>query len=86
MLQEMIPYYALTLVSFGRWDEVIAEPLPPSDIRMSYAMAYYARGVAYAAKGQKGDAAMALDTGQGDQRRHPDSAPAKLPVSIACTR
>src|SRR6185295_18211726 len=52
MLQEMIPYYALTLVTFGRWDEVIAEPLPPADIRMSYAMAYYARGVAYAAKHQ----------------------------------
>jgi tetratricopeptide (TPR) repeat protein len=83
MLQEMIPYYALTLVTFGRWDEVIAEPLPPSDIRMSYAMAYYARGVAYAAKGQRGDAAMALDTVRAIDAATPDSAPSKLPVSIA---
>ena len=28
MLQEMVPYYVLTLVTFGRWDDVLAEPLP----------------------------------------------------------
>jgi len=33
MLQEMIPYHAETLVTFGRWDDVLAEPLPPADIR-----------------------------------------------------
>jgi tetratricopeptide (TPR) repeat protein len=83
MLQEMIPYYALTLVTFGRWDEVIAEPLPPSDIRMSYAMAYYARGVAYAAKHQRGDARMALDTVAAIDAATPDDAPGKTAVSIA---
>ena len=83
MLQEMIPYYALTLVTFGRWDEVIAEPLPPPDIRMSYAMAYYARGVAYAAKHQRGDARMALDTVAAIDAATPDDAPGKTAVSIA---
>jgi tetratricopeptide (TPR) repeat protein len=83
MLQEMVPYYALTLVTFGRWDDVLAEPLPPSDIRMPTAMAYYARGVAYAAKGQTAEAEVALDTVKAiDVATAPD-LPAKLPVSIA---
>lgn len=38
MLQEMLPYHTLTLTTFGRWDDVLADPLPPSDIRFSYAM------------------------------------------------
>jgi len=29
MLQEMMPYYVLTLTTFGRWDDVLAEPLHP---------------------------------------------------------
>src|SRR5690349_1573051 len=62
LLQEMLPYHTLTLTTFGRWDEVLAEPLPPADIRFSYAMAYYARGVAHAAKGQWAEAQAALDT------------------------
>ena len=57
-----VPYHALTLTTFGKWDEVLAEPLPPEDIRFSYAMAHYARGVAHAAKAQWAEAHAALDT------------------------
>ena len=52
MLQEMLPYYALTLTTLGKWDEVLAAPLPPEDIRFSYAMAHYVCGVAHAAKSE----------------------------------
>jgi len=83
MLQEMLPYYVLTLTTFGRWDDVLAEPLPPSDIRMPLAMAYYARGVAYAAKGQPAQAQTALDTVKAIDSATPADAPAKTPVSIA---
>jgi tetratricopeptide (TPR) repeat protein len=83
MLQEMIPYHALTLTTFGRWDDVLAEPLPPSDIRMSLAMAYYARGVAYAAKGQAAEAKTALDTVKAIDAATPADSPAKTAVSIA---
>jgi tetratricopeptide (TPR) repeat protein len=83
MLQEMVPYYVLTLVTFGRWDDVLAEPLPPSDIRMPLAMAYYARGVAYAAKGQATEARAALDTVKAIDAATPADAAAKTPVSIA---
>src|SRR5262249_1466018 len=83
MLQEMMPYHVLTLTTFGRWDEVLAEPLPPSDIRMPVGMAYYARGVAYAAKGQAAEAQAALDTVKAIDAATPADAPGKTAVSIA---
>jgi tetratricopeptide (TPR) repeat protein len=83
MLQEMVPYHVLTLTTFGRWDEVLAEPLPPSDIRMPLALAYYARGVAHAAKGQFAEARVALDTVRAIDAATPASADAKTAVSVA---
>jgi len=83
MLQEMLPYHALTLTTFGRWDDVLAEPLPPSDIRFSYAMAYYARGVAHAAKAQWADAQAALDTVTAINAATPADAASKTALSIA---
>ena len=83
MLQEMVPYYALTLTTFGRWGEVLAEPLPPSDLRFPMAMAQYARGVAYAASGRMAEARIALDTVLAIDKATPAGAEAKAPVSIA---
>ena len=83
MLQEMVPYYVLTLTTFGRWDDVLAEPLPPADIRAPLAMAYYARGVAYAAKGKPAEAQIALDTVKAIDAATPADAPEKTPISIA---
>ena len=83
MLQEMLPYQTLTLTTFGRWDDVLAEPLPPSDLRLSYAMGYYARGVAHAAKQQWAEAQAALDTVTAINAATPDGAESKTPLSIA---
>jgi tetratricopeptide (TPR) repeat protein len=83
MLQEMVPYYALTLTTFGRWDDVLAEPLPPSDLRFPLAMAYYARGVAHAAKGQFAEAGTDLDTVKTINAATPADAESKTAVSIA---
>jgi tetratricopeptide (TPR) repeat protein len=41
----------LALVQFGRWDEVLAEPEPRADLAYSAAIRHYARGVAFANKG-----------------------------------
>ena len=82
MLQEMLPYHALTLTTFGKWDDVLAEPLPPEDIRFSYAMASYARGVAHAAKGQWAEAQAALDTVTINAAT-PEGADGKTALSIA---
>jgi len=83
MLQEMLPYHALTLTTFGKWDKVLAEPLPPDDIRFSYAMASYARGVAHAAKGEWAEAQAALDAVTTIDAATPDGAEGKTSLSVA---
>ena len=83
LLQEMLPYHALTLTTFGKWDEVLAEPLPPKDILFSYAMANYARGVAHAAKGEWAEAQAALDQVTAIDAATPDGADGKTALSIA---
>ena len=83
MLQEMLPYHVLTLTTFGKWDEVLAAPLPPEDIRFSYAMAQYARGVAHAAKAEWADAQDALDNVTASDAATPQGAEGKTALSIA---
>jgi tetratricopeptide (TPR) repeat protein len=41
----------LSLVQFGHWDEILTEPQPRGDLAYSNAIWRYARGVAYANKG-----------------------------------
>ena len=52
MVQSFVPFLDLTLVTFGRWEEVLKQPLPPADLPYASAMAHYARGVALAASGK----------------------------------
>jgi tetratricopeptide (TPR) repeat protein len=61
-LESLLPYLHLTLVTFGKWDDVLALPMPPSDLRVATGLAQYARGVAFAAKGQFADAEAMLDS------------------------
>lgn len=60
-----------TLVTFGRWDEVLAEPLPAPERRFTTGMAYYARGVAFAAKRRWAEARAALDSVARIAAQHP---------------
>jgi tetratricopeptide (TPR) repeat protein len=61
-VEPFLHYPWLTLVTFGRWDDVLAMPLPAAELPYSRAMAHYARGVAFAARGRAAEAAAALDT------------------------
>ena len=84
MLQEMVPYHTLTLTTSGEWDDVLAENrCRPADIRFPSAMAYYARGVAHAAKEQLAEAQAALDTVTAIDAATPADAESKTPVSVA---
>ena len=56
MLQPFVTFLDLTLLTFGRWEDVLRAPLPPADIPHATAMAHYARGVAFAATGKKAEA------------------------------
>jgi len=40
------------LIRFGRWDEVLAAPLPPENLPLSRALYHCSRGIAYAALGE----------------------------------
>ena len=61
-LEPYLHYTYLTLVTFGRWDELLVMPLPPVDLAYSRGMAQYARGVALAATRRFAEAQAALDT------------------------
>jgi len=50
----LTPY--ATLLRFGKWDEVLAEPLPPDGQKLTLVIAHLARGFAYANKGDKANA------------------------------
>ncbi len=61
MVQAFVPFLDLTLVTFGRWDEVLQQPVPAADLPYANTMAHYARGVAFAATGKGTEAGAELD-------------------------
>ena len=50
-IESVTPIVPLTLVTFGRWQEVLAEPIPGDSIPFLSGMTWYARGVAHTALG-----------------------------------
>jgi tetratricopeptide (TPR) repeat protein len=61
LLQPFVSFVDVTLVTFGRWDEVLQQPLPPADIPYANTMGHYARGVALAATGKWAEANAELE-------------------------
>ncbi|MDX1393309.1 MAG: hypothetical protein R3195_02915 [Gemmatimonadota bacterium] len=60
-IQNAIVFPHLTGVTFGRWNEVLALPMPDPDLHQATGMAMYARGVAHAATGDADAAARDLE-------------------------
>jgi tetratricopeptide (TPR) repeat protein len=50
-VESVTPIVPLTLVTFGKWRAVLAEPVPGDSLPFMRAMTWYARGVAHAALG-----------------------------------
>ena len=50
-VQQYLPVPIYTLVRFGLWDEMLAEPAPPEGVAFATAMWHFGRGVAFAHKG-----------------------------------
>lgn len=50
-----------TYLRFGKWNEILAEPMPAAEFKLDYAMALYARGFAYANMGDIAKAKEARD-------------------------
>ena len=61
-LEYYTPSVFFTLARFSRWDETLAEPAPPADLRYSTGIWYYTRGLAFAAKNQLDSARVARDS------------------------
>jgi tetratricopeptide (TPR) repeat protein len=61
-IEAITPAEYSTLVTFGRWNDILTLPLPNADLRFAFGMAYYARGVAFSAKERWAEARAALDT------------------------
>jgi tetratricopeptide (TPR) repeat protein len=59
-VESVTPIVPLTLVTFGRWKEVLNEPLPDGSIPFQLAMTWYARGVAYTALGNDSAAQLSM--------------------------
>jgi tetratricopeptide (TPR) repeat protein len=62
MLELAPPLPIMTLVRFGRWDEALKEPGPPASERYARGVWHYARGMAFAGKGDLPAAQVALDS------------------------
>ena len=60
MLQPFAMQEVMALVRFERWDEVLAKPAPPAGRDVQMALHHFARGAAYAGKGQPDMAAQDL--------------------------
>jgi tetratricopeptide (TPR) repeat protein len=59
--QGMAAFEHSLLLKFGRFDEVLAKPMPPAELPVARAVAYYSRGTALAATSKGGgDSARAL--------------------------
>jgi tetratricopeptide (TPR) repeat protein len=78
-----------TLLRFGKWDAILAEPLPPADQKVTTAIAHEARGFAYANKGDKTNAAaertalaaIAADSGLANYGMVPAAAMAQIALA-----
>jgi tetratricopeptide (TPR) repeat protein len=54
--ERLAPLVSLVQVRFGKWDDVLARPMPPEDRKFESAMWHYTRGLARAATGKTEDA------------------------------
>lgn len=74
-LEAFVPLRVHVLVRFGRWDDLIAEPLPadPELYCTTTATVHYGRGIAYAATGRIEQARCERDEFLAAYRRIPDT-------------
>lgn len=82
VVEPMLAVPVQTLVTFGRWDEVLRTPLPPSDLRIALSHAWYARGIAFAATGRSAEARATVDSVTSVARTLPEGEP-RMTLEIA---
>jgi tetratricopeptide (TPR) repeat protein len=56
------PTFLYTLARFSRWDDILKQPAPPSDLRYATAAWHYVRALAHTAEGKPDSAAVERDS------------------------
>lgn len=77
-LEYFTPTLLYALARFGRWDDVLAQPRPETELRYTTGMWHYTRGLAWSAKGKTADARAELDSLQAVIAATPADAMANL--------
>jgi tetratricopeptide (TPR) repeat protein len=75
MLEGFKPYPIVSLVRFGRWDDVLKEPKPDEALKITTAFWHFARGSAYVATNQLENAGSELNALQAIVKGTPADAP-----------
>ena len=86
MLEFVSPTVYYTLVRFGRWADLLAEPAPPADLRFTRGMWHWARGLAFAATSKWPQARVALDSVRAITAAMPPEATVSLNSAPALLR
>ena len=75
MLEFFMPYTAIALVRFQRWDEILKSSMPASELKITRAHWHFARGMAYAGKKQVTSAEAELKALRDTAQSVPTDAP-----------
>lgn len=75
MLEMFMPYTSVTLVRFRRWDEILKQPAPAPELKLTTAIWHFARGMAYTGTGQISKAEAELKALQDLAKTVPVDAP-----------
>ena len=86
MLEFVSPTVNYTLVRFGRWSEILAEPAPPADLRFTRGMWHWARGLALNATGKLAGARIERDSVKAIAASMPPEAMVSFNSSAALLR
>ncbi len=75
MLEMFMPYVSVTLVRFRRWDEILKQPAPAPELKLTTAIWHFARGMAYAGTGKLAEAEVELKALREQAAAFPADAP-----------
>ncbi len=60
-LEDFAPTHLFALARFGKWDEILARPQPPAELKFTTGVWHYARGLALLRQGKPDEAQKELD-------------------------
>lgn len=82
MLEMFMPYVTVTLIRFGRWDEVLKAEKPGPELKITTAYWHFARGLAFSGTGQLNSADTELKALQDVVKTIPADAPLGNSIAV----